>query len=223
MKNEPVHVKKVEHLAPDVLHIVVEKPEEANYTPGQATEVFIDKSGWQNEGRPFTFIGLPEADFLEFAIKTYPDHRGVTNELLNLKQGDTLILNDIFGAIEYKGVGTFMAGGAGVTPFIAILRELESKDQLANNTLLFANKTEKDIILHDEFRNMLHDNFVNILSEEEKENYPHGYISEEFIKKHAATMAGYFYVCGPPPMMDAVTEQLSNLGVAEERIITEAF
>src|SRR5690554_2388616 len=157
MKNEPVHVKKVEHLAPDVLHIVVEKPEEANYTPGQATEVFIDKSGWQNEGRPFTFIGLPEADFLEFAIKTYPDHRGVTNELLNLKQGDTLILNDIFGAIEYKGVGTFMAGGAGVTPFIAILRELESKDQLANNTLLFANKTEKDIILHDEFRNMLHD------------------------------------------------------------------
>lgn len=223
MKNEPVRVKKVEHLTPDVLHIVVEKPDEVSYTPGQATEVFFDKPDWQNEGRPFTFIGLPEDDYLEFAIKTYPSHKGVTNELLNLKAGDNLILNDVFGAIEYKGEGTFIAGGAGVTPFIAILRSLQKKNQLAKNTLLFANKTEKDIILQKEFKDMLHDNFVNILSQEESKKYPHGYISEDFIEEHAADMKGYFYICGPIPMIDAVKKQLANLGVAEKRIVTEEF
>lgn len=223
MKNEPVSIKKVEYLTHDVLHVVVEKPDEVNYTPGQATEVFIDKSGWQNQGRPFTFTGLPEDDFLEFVIKTYPDHNGVTNELLNLKVGDTLILNEVFGAIEYKGKGTFIAGGAGVTPFIAMLRQLQSQNKLENSVLIFANKTEKDIILHDEFNAMLHDNFVNILSEEETDKYPHGHISAEFIKKHASSMQGYFYVCGPIPMIDAITEQLLKLGVAEERIVKEEF
>lgn len=223
MKNEPVLVKKVEHLTPDVLHIVVEKPDEANFTPGQATEVFIDKTGWQNEGRPFTFINLPEEDLLEFAIKTYPDHKGMTNELLSLKEGDTLILNDIFGAIEYKGEGTFIAGGAGVTPFISILRQLRSKNQLENSSLIFANKTKEDIILHDEFNDMLQDNFVNILSKEKTDQYPHGYISKEFIKEHAASMDGYFYVCGPMPMIEAITDQLSSLGVAKDYIITEDF
>lgn len=223
MKNEPVEIKEITPITPDVLHIVVERPEGVVFKSGQATEVFIDKEGWQNEGRPFTFINLPEDEYLEFAIKTYPDHNGVTNQLLNLKAGDTLILNDIFGAIEYKGEGTFIAGGAGVTPFISILRNLSSKNKLGNNTLIFANKTEKDIILHDEFDKLLGDHFVNILSDEETSKYANGYLSEVFIEKNASSMDGYFYVCGPIPMIDAVLKQLSNLGVPDKRIVTEEF
>lgn len=222
MKNEPVRIKKVEHLTHDVLHFVLEKPDEVEFHPGQATEIFIDKDGWRNEGRPFTFICLPEDENLEFAIKTYPDHKGVTNELLNLKAGDQLILNDIFGAIEYKGEGTFIAGGAGVTPFISILRMLQDNKELHNNTLIFANKTEDDIILREEFEEMLGDRFINILSEEEVEKYSFGMLSEDFIKEHA-NMDGYFYICGPIPMIDAVKEQLNNLGVSEDRIVIEDF
>jgi len=214
MKNEPVSIRKIEHLTHDVLHIVVDKPEDVDFHSGQATEVFIDKEGWRNQGRPFTFICLPEDEYLEFAIKTYPDHQGVTNELLSLKKDDSLILNEVFGAIEYKGSGTFIAGGAGVTPFISILRNLNSKNQLMNNKLIFANKKAEDIILKNEFENNLKENFINILSEENNSKYHHGMISEDFIKKHALSLNDYFYVCGPPPMMDAILEQLSNLGVS---------
>lgn len=223
MKNEPVKIKRIAHFTPDVLHIVVEKPEDAVFAPGQATEVFVDKKGWHNEGRPFTFINLPEHDYLEFAIKTYPDHNGVTNQLPSLEAGDSLILNDIFGAIEYKGTGTFIAGGAGVTPFISILRHLKSKNELSGNTLIFANKKEEDIILHEEFDELLGDHFINILSDEETSKYPHGFVSEEFIKENASSMDGYFYVCGPIPMIEAVLKQLENLGVSKEYIITEEF
>jgi predicted ferric reductase len=57
-------------------------------------------------------------------IKIYLDHEGVTNKLGSLNAGAELILHDVFGAIQYKGPGVFIAAGAGITPFIAILRSL---------------------------------------------------------------------------------------------------
>lgn len=223
MKNEAVKIKSIDYVTHDVLRIVTEKPFEAKFHRGQATEIFIDKQGWQNEGRPFTFTGLPDKDYLEFTIKTYPHRKGVTNELLSLKSGDNLIVNDIFGAIEYKGEGTFIAGGAGVTPFICIFRDLKNKNELGNNRLLFSNKTKSDIIMIDEFSKMLGKNFINILSKEEDKNYSHGQISEEFIKNNATSLDSYFYLCGPPPMMDAVVKQLKELGVSKDKIVMEEF
>lgn len=223
MKKEPVKIKSIDFVTHDVLQIVTEKPDEAIFVPGQATEIFIDKKGWQNEGRPFTFTSLPSDDYLQFTIKTYPDHEGVTNELRSLKAGDTLLVNDIFGAIEYKGEGTFIAGGAGITPFISIIRDLKAQNKIGKNKLIFSNKTKEDIILKEELQATMGANFTNILSQEENDNYPHGYITEEFIKKSGASLNSYFYVCGPPPMMDAIEKQLANLKVPKNHIVTEAF
>jgi len=223
MKNEPVKIKSIKHITHDVLQIVTEKPVGADFTPGQATEIFIDKQGWQNEGRPFTFTCLPKDDYLEFTIKTYPEHKGVTNELLSLKAGDNLIVNDIFGAIEYKGDGTFIAGGAGVTPFISIFRDLNEKKKLGINKLIFANKTKTDIILKEEFTEMLGENFINILSKEKTDEYNYGQISEDFLEKNSGPLGSYFYLCGPPPMMDALEKQLAHLKVPADKIIKEEF
>jgi ferredoxin-NADP reductase len=56
-------------------------------------------------------------------------------------------LHDVFGAIAYKGQGVFIAGGAGVTPLICIFRNLQLKNEIRGNMLIFANKTKEDIIL----------------------------------------------------------------------------
>ena len=223
MKKEEVAIISIEHATHDVFHIVVEKPDGINFEPGQATEIFLDKSGWENEGRPFTFTCLPEDNYLEFMIKTYPSHKGVTNELLSLKAGDHLILNDVFGAIAYKEEGTFIAGGAGVTPFISIFRHLKAQGKLGNNKLICSNKTKGDIILEKEFREMLGDNFINILSEETVEGIEHGRISEKFLINCGLSFNEPFYVCGPPPMMEAVEKMLANLNVKKEQLVEEAF
>ena len=115
---------KVTH---DVVRIRMEKPANYAFTPGQATEVAINKENWKEERRPFTFTCLPDDDYLEFTIKTYPSHKGVTNELLSLQPGDELIIHDVWGAISYKGEGIFIAGGAGITPFLSIFRWLASQ------------------------------------------------------------------------------------------------
>lgn len=211
----------IEHVTHDVLRITLERPRDYHFTPGQATEVAINKEGWKEERRPFTFTCLPDDPFLEFTIKTYTDHKGVTNELRSLKPGDALILHDVWGAISYQGEGLFIAGGAGITPFLAIFRDLARSGKLGNNMLIFANKKKEDIIHEAEFRDRLGERFINILSDEKIPGYAHGFISREFLQEHISDFDQKFYVCGPPPMMEAVQGQLASLGVGEGAVVVE--
>jgi len=223
MRQQPVKIKSISHINYNVVQIVTEKPEHFNFKPGQATEISINRNGWAAEKRPFTFTSLPESDFLEFTIKIYPIHKNVTNQMDELVENDELILHEVFGAISYKGEGVFIAGGAGVTPFICILRDLQSKKKLGNNKLIFANNIKDDIILAEEFKEMLGDNFINILTHENIEGYAHGLITEEFLREHITDTSKYIYLCGPPPMMESVEKQLANLNIDEKLIIKEAF
>jgi ferredoxin-NADP reductase len=223
MKQYIVKIQSIKHITHDVLQLVTEKPENYNFTPGQATHIAINKPGWKAKRNPFTFTCLPEDAFLEFTIKTYPAHKGVTNELLKLKEDDELILEEVFGAISYKGEGVFIAGGAGVTPFISIFRDLHAKNKVGNNTLIFANKTKADILLEKEFTDLLGKNFINVLSGEKTDGYANGQITEDFLKAYVNSTTQHVYVCGPPPMMEAVQKQLSNLHIPKKVIVVEAF
>lgn len=218
-----VKITKIEHLTHDVLKIQFEKPEGYLFRPGQAADISLNKTDWYKKKNCFTFTSLLSDPYLEFVIKTYPSHQGFTNELLTAKVGDELILYKPFGDIQYKGEGVFIAGGAGITPFLSILKELQAENKVGNNKLLFANKTKSDIILEDYFQTLLGKNFVNILSDENLESYEHGFISADIIKKNTEDQLKYYYLCGPKPMMDAVERHLSTLGVEKDFIVKEGF
>lgn len=219
----PVKITSIEKITHDVLQIVTEKPLHYTFKPGQATDISINKIGWQDEKRPFTFTSIPDNPYLEFTIKTYPARQGVTHQLLQLKKDDELILHKVVGAIAYKGEGVFIAGGAGVTPFISILRFLQSTHKMGTNKLIFANKTKSDIILREELSGVLGNNFINILSDEKIKGYASGMITEDFIQANRVGINEFFYVCGPPPMMTEVGDLLKRLGISERRITKEEF
>ena len=151
MEEHIVKVLKVENVTHDVRRFTVSKPDGYSFIPGQATEVSINTKLLKDERRPFTFTGLNNWPTLEFTTKIYTDHHGVTEALGKVKEGEELLIHDVWGAINYKGPGVFIAGGAGITPFIAIFRQLHEDNKLEGNRLIFSNKTEKDIILNDEF------------------------------------------------------------------------
>lgn len=220
---EKVQVKQVEKTTHDVMHIRTEKPDGMNFTPGQAADVALDDPKWKDEKRPFTFTSLPSQEDLEFNIKVYPEHNGVTEQIGKLEAGDHLLLGEVFGAIEYKGTGVFLAGGAGITPFIAILKDLQKEGKIRGNKLIFANKTKADIILQNYFDDILGSDFINILSREEDSKYKHGHIDKNLIADNSDVKNSIYYLCGPPPMMDAVLEALDSLGVPRSRIVMEDF
>jgi ferredoxin-NADP reductase len=218
-----VKIINVENVTHNVKRFTLSKPENYVFTPGQATDIVINKPEWLKERRPFTFTSLNEWDHLEFTIKIYDDHEGVTNQLGKLKIGDELILHDIWGAIHYKGEGVFIAGGAGVTPFIAIFRQLNKDGQLGNNQLIFSNKTSKDIILKDEFEQMLGSNFINTLTQEKADQYDNRFINEDYLREKIKDLDQFFYICGPDPMIEAISNDLQKMGVDKDKIVIEEF
>jgi ferredoxin-NADP reductase len=223
MEEHIVKILETGILTHDVRYFRVEKPVGYTYIPGQATEVSVNTPALKDERRPFTFTSLVTAPFLEFMIKRYPERKGVTDAIHQLGPGAELILHDVFGEITFRGEGVFIAGGAGVTPFISIFRDLESKNQLAGNVLIFGNKTSGDIILNDELQKMLNGKFINVLSRENHPHYLTGYIDESILTRTVMSFNTNFYVCGPPPMMDTVVPLLESLGARKESIVIEAM
>ena len=207
-----VKILKTELVTHNVRHYRVEKPKDFQFGPGQATEVSIDKDGWRDEKRPFTFTSLQDEPTLEFTIKSYRDHPGVTNALWGLEAGDSLLLRDVWGTIQYKGVGTFIAGGAGVTPFIAILRNLNAKGGLKGNRLIVSNQTERDIILRDEFEAMEGLETLWTVTGDPKSKLLQERIDVDFLKHHITNFSQNFYLCGPDPMVKDLREALQELG-----------
>lgn len=218
-----VKILSIDNVTHDVLRIVAEKPAELNFKPGQAVDLSINKPEWKDELRPFTFTSLPNEQEIEFTIKTYPERKGVTAQLLLLNIGDELIVHDVFGDILYKGEGVFIAGGAGITPFIAIFKQLKNENKIGNNKLLFANKTKADIILESKFDELLGNNFTNILSKQEIDGYEYGHISASLIKKCATNAGKYYYLCGPDKMIEAVEKELLSIGISADLIVKEGY
>jgi ferredoxin-NADP reductase len=216
-------IKDIQNVTHDVKQFTLEKPSGYTFTPGQATEVSVDKEGWRDKKRPFTFTSLNDDDNLEFVIKIYPEHDGVTEQIGKLKTGDTLIIDEPWGTIQYNREGVFLAGGAGVTPFIAILRDLYKKGDIGSNKLIFSNKTDSDIILQDDFEKMLGDNFKNVITDKPTDDhiYLDGFIDKKFLESQIEDFNQPFYVCGPGPFNDAIMGYLKELGADPDALVFE--
>jgi ferredoxin-NADP reductase len=208
----------------DTKRFLFEKPDGYEFTPGQATEVHLSQEEWEDEGRPFTFTSSQTDLLLEFFIKKYPEHDAVTKRLHELKPGDSINLSAVWGTITYHGPGTFLAAGAGVTPFIAILRDLKRKGTLEGNSLIFSNKCHADIILEREFRHMFTDDpssLVLTLTREKRAGYEHGRIDRRFLQSRMEDFGKRFYICGPPSFVEDTTENLAKLGVDSSSLVLE--
>lgn len=217
-----VAILAVAEVTHNVRRYTLEKPEGFSFEPGQATEVSIDKDGWREKKSPFTFTALAEWPTLEFTIKSYFDHDGVTNELWSLVPGDHLLLRDVWGTITYKGPGTFIAGGAGVTPFIAILRRLNADRALKGNRLIVSNRTERDIILRDEFEAMEGLDILWTLTDDpDATGVEHARIDEAFLRRHVHDISGNFYICGPDQMVKDLRAALGGLGATADALTWE--
>lgn len=221
MDSHIVKVLQAFYITHDVKCFIVEKPEGYDFIPGQATEISINLPEWKDKLRPFTFTNLKEQNYLEFMIKIYRDHNGVTNMLGKINAGAELILHDVFGAIQYKGPGIFIAGGSGITPFISIFRDLHKKRQLMGNRLIYTNKTSDDVIMERELRKMLKENFVKVFTRENVIGFLGRRIDRNFLIENIADFGQHFYVCGPKDFVNSVTKLLLDLGVTADSLVIE--
>jgi ferredoxin-NADP reductase len=122
-----------------------------------------------------------------------------------------------------------IAAGSGITPLIAMLRYIDDLCLDTQATLLYCVRTARDIIFRselEELRERLRDFRCHIaLSQPDSEwKGARGHISREFVLQTVPDVKGRdFFLCGPPPFMEATLTILTELGVKPERIRREIF
>jgi cytochrome-b5 reductase len=180
--------------------------------------------------RPYTPSSLPSASgYFELTVKRY--ETGVISKYLHDQRiGDTVLMSGPKQGGRWvdgmaKRVG-FVAGGTGITPMISIIRWILTKRLAVDLFLIFANKAEVDIIFRDEWERDVreHSNFhcYHVL-----EQPPAGWsqgtgrITDEILRRHLppAGSETTIFLCGPPPMVDALEATLKELGYSEQSII----
>lgn len=221
---QSVKILDIQNVTHNVRRYSLEKPPGYRFDPGQATELSLDEDGWRDKRHPFTFTALNDWDHLEFTIKSYfnTGGDGMTERLFGYKPGQRLVLRDPWGTITYKGLGTFIAGGAGVTPFIAILRQLNRDGKLAGHRLIASNRTAADIILRDEFEAMPGlETTWTLTDDPDAPGVLHERIDEAFLKRHVRDISQNFYLCGPDPMVADLKAALGGLGAKAEALTWE--
>lgn len=218
---QPVTLLATQFITHDVKQFIIERPAGFTFEPGQGVELAIDQPGWEKEARPFTPTSLPEAKVLEFTIKGYPEHHGMTEQLHRLVPGARLRISEPFGTINYRGPGTFIAAGAGITPFLAIIRRLARDGELGGHRLLYSNKGPADIINAQELRHYLGDALHLLCTRQSDCHCAAQRIDKRYLQETIGDLSQRLYICGPPPFVKAINSALVELGAEPDALVFE--
>jgi cytochrome-b5 reductase len=180
--------------------------------------------------RPYTPSSVPgTTGYFDLTVKRY-DTGLVSKHLHDRKTGDTVLMSGpnagghwVDGMAKHVG---FVAGGTGITPMISIIRWILSKGLDAELFLVFANKTEGDIIFRDEWEANAreHANFhVHHVLEHPPTGWTQGTgrVTEAILRRHLPPPGSdtAVFLCGPPMMADALERTLKEIGYSEQAII----
>jgi ferredoxin-NADP reductase len=133
-----------------------------------------------------------------------------------------------FDESDHQSV-VLLAPGSGITPMMAMLRHMDDLCLDTTPTLLYGVRTGSDIIFESEveqLRSWLKNFDYPFLLSQLHAGWsgPRGRVSREFIEGTVKDLASQdFFLCGPPPFIDASRAILTGLGVKPERIKQESF
>lgn len=106
-------------------------------------------------------------------------------------------------------------------PFISILRNRARNEALEGCHLIYSNPCAKDIILRDDWDRMDGLKVDHVLADEAVDGLHHGQVDAAFLRTHVTQSGQMFYICGPQGYVDAMRSALADIGVSDDKIVTE--
>ncbi|XP_074078496.1 NADH-cytochrome b5 reductase 1 [Macrotis lagotis] len=209
--------------------------------------------------RPYTPVTSDEnKGYVDLVIKVYlkgvhpkfPEGGKMSQYLDSLKIGDVVEFRGPSGMLTYNGKGKFdihpskkspaehrmakklgmIAGGTGITPMLQLIRAiLKDPEDPTQCFLLFANQTEKDIILREvleELQARHPERFKLWFTLDHPPagwTYGKGFVTAEMIQEHLPAPGDdvLLLLCGPPPMIQlACHPNLDKLGYSQKMRFT---
>ncbi|MCB4824933.1 FAD-binding oxidoreductase [Roseicella aerolata] len=175
-----------------------------------------------------------QRSYVEIAIKR-EDHGAESRHLHDqVAVGDQLQVSGPSGAFTFTGEEAdsivLISGGIGITPMMCVVRCLNDKSYSGDIFFLHGARRVDDFVFHEElgYLQKRHPNLHVVATMGKVSATPwdgaQGPVSKEFIAQAVPDIAHRrVHICGPPAMMEAVKTSLLELGVAQNKIKTEAF
>jgi len=211
-----------------------EVEKDVDFKPGQYFFVSIKIDGVEKT-KHFSFSNSPtEKEYVEFTKRITDSD--FSKALDRLRVGDWARLKMAYGHFTFEGEYeriAFLSGGIGITPIRSICKFATDMGLPTDIILVYGNSTEEDIIFRKDLDGMqaVNKNFRIVYTltsqdiEQEAWQGRIGYIDDRMIKEEISDFKErVFYICGPPQMVESLTDILKNrLAVRENRIRTENF
>jgi ferredoxin-NADP reductase len=215
------------------LRFVVPRDRKLNARPGQFLTFSFLFDG-KKVIRSYSICSSPaRSGYVEITTKRVS--QGCVSVFLNdrAQVGMTVEANGAFGYFcfdesKHQNV-VLLAAGSGITPMMAMLRYMDDLCLETTVTLLYCVRTSNDIIFNDELeelRSRLKNFRYHLVLSQPPADWSgrRGHINREFVEDTIKEPASsIFFLCGPPPFMEASRSILTVLGVKPERIMQESF
>lgn len=158
--------------------------------------------------------------------------------VFGLKPGDEVKISGPYGEFMAKDTEKemcFIGGGAGMAPLRShILHQLKGINSNRKISFWYGARSVKEMFYHEEFTELAkrYDNFtyhVALSSPEKEDNWTgltgfvHTHLIKSYLNEHEDPTEIEYYLCGPPPMIDAVIDSLYELGVEDDMIFYDKF
>lgn len=201
------------------------------FLPGQFAWLKLGRSPFTLDEHPFSFSSSATvAHRVEFGVKALGDFTGALAAAL---PGAIAFLDGPYGAFSvdrYPAPGyVFVAGGIGITPILSCLRTLAERADRRPVLVLDAQESWDESTFREELHALedrLDLEIVHVLADPEPGwSGERGFIDAALLERRLPQeqIVRNYFVCGPPPMMEAVVAALLARGVPTERIQIERF
>lgn len=199
--------------------------------PGQFAWLRVRASPLGIVEHPFSFSSsAEETGEVTFTIKAAGDW---TSGVGDLQPGTRAYIDGPYGAFTYErneGPGfVFIAGGVGMAPVMSMLRTLADRGDRRPCLVIVGDSRDEDVLFRDELDELgtrLELEVVEVLEDPPGDwQGERGRIDAGVLERHLPPEAGRYryFLCGPPPMMEAVGDLLLSRGVAPEQVESEHF
>ena len=204
------------------------------YMPGQFLTVGVASDGGSIK-RSYTIASSStQRAYAEITVKR--EEHGVVSQFLHdrVHEGDTLQVTAPSGKFTFTGEDApsivLIAGGVGVMPMMSVARYLTERGWGGEIFFLYAAKSDAEVIFREELEYLRkrHPNLHLMLVVDQIESpdwpYAKGRITRELLDKTVPDLRrSRVHICGPPAMMSAIKEILTELGIPSDQIRTEVF
>jgi ferredoxin-NADP reductase/DMSO/TMAO reductase YedYZ heme-binding membrane subunit len=185
--------------------------------------------------RSYTIASPPtRTNYIELTIKREPNGQASSFLHQKLMTGHSVEISAPAGRFTFNPNSQnkilLLAGGVGITPVMAILRDLTDKNWPGQIDLLFSVKTPDEIIFNNELQSLaqkhknLHLHITITRDAPATWTGPRGRISNDLLQQLVPDFTTRpTFICGPTEMATAVKSQLLSAGTPESRIKLESF